>query len=117
MGNAYLAEFYRIHEYRLGNLSFKNVKISKNCKIFSMFYHKTAFYVYHSQNLSKNSRNFGSGFFPDFPDLVFFRKKIVRGLARGQTIDHFITYIYIVLILYKTACWSMLEQANWQKTT
>ena len=95
MGNAYLSEFYRIHEYRLGNLSFKKVKISKNCKKTSQFYHKTVFYVFHSQNLIKNSRNFESGFFPDFPDPVFSRKKRVRGLAGGQILAHFIAHVKV----------------------
>ena len=93
MGNAYLAEFYRIHEYRLGNLSFKKVKISKNCKKTSQFYHKTVFYVFHSQNLIKNSRNFESGFFPDFPDPVFSRKKTVCGLVQSQTPGHFVNFV------------------------
>ena len=43
-------------------------------------------YTILSQNLSLNMKNFISGFFPDFPDLVFSRKKTVRGLAGGQTI-------------------------------
>ena len=89
MGNAYLAEFYRIHEYRLGNLSFKKVKISKNCKKTSQFYHKTVFYVFHSQNLIKNSRNFESGFFPDFPDPVFSQNFCLERLGTVQLFANF----------------------------
>ena len=107
----------RIGVYKVKNCDVKNVKICVNHKKKSTFHHKTIIYSVLSQNLTLNIRNFISGFFPDFPDPVFSRKKIVRGLARGQTIDHFITYIYIVLILYKITCWRMLEQANWQKTS
>ena len=40
-------------------------------------------YIY--QNLIENTQIFVSGFFPEFPDPVFSRKKTVRGLAGGQT--------------------------------
>ena len=33
--------------------------------------------MYINQNLVKDTGNFGSGFFPDFPDPVFSRKKNV----------------------------------------
>ena len=105
MGNGYQAEFYRIHEYRLRNLNFKNVKISQKCKKTSQFYHKTVFCAFYSQNLIKNSQNFKSGFFPDFPDPVFSRKKRVREVAGGQTLGHFVSYMNIFHILYEFIWW------------
>ena len=112
MGNAYLAEFYRIHEYRLGNLNFKIVKISKNCKKTSQFYHKTAFYVFHSQNLIKNRQYFESGFFPDFPDPVFSRNFCLERLGDGQIKCHFVSYMNTFHILYEFIWWQKVADTK-----
>ena len=63
--------------------------------------------MYINKNLIENSRNFESGFFPDFPDPVFSRKKRVRGLAGGQTIDQ--------NALFKLLSPSVLPVTWWQK--
>ena len=57
--------------------------------------------MYINQNLVKNTGNFGSGFFPDFPDPVFSRKKNVGEVGGGQTLGHFMGLIYIACFIYK----------------
>ena len=57
--------------------------------------------MYINKNLIENSRNFESGFFPDFPDPVFSRKKRVRGLARGQILAQFIAHVKVSCFIYK----------------
>ena len=57
--------------------------------------------MYSNKNLIKNTQIFGSGFFPDFPDPVFSRKKRVRVLAGGQFIVHLIANTYILSFIYK----------------
>ena len=50
------------------------------------------FCMFIKQNQFKNSQNFESGFFPDFPDLVFSPKKNVGEVGGGQILDHYIVY-------------------------
>ena len=65
--------------------------------------------MYINQNLVKNTGNFGSGFFPDFPDPVFSRKKNVGEVGGGQTLGHFMGLIYIACFIYKLD-WGMMGQ-------
>ena len=87
----------------------KNDQISENYKKTSTFLYKTVYYTVQSQYLTLKFKNFISGFFPDFPDPVFSRKKTVCGLVQGQAVGHFITCVYIVQILYKAICWRLSE--------
>ena len=105
MWNAYLVDIWRIYAYRLRILYFKNVKISENYKKTSKFYHKTVFYTVHSQNLFKNTENFISGFFPDFPDPVIFQKKMVGKVGVGQLFHQNVAYTYKLNILWKLIWW------------
>ena len=57
--------------------------------------------MYINKNLIENSRNIESGFFPDFPDPVFSRKKRVRGLAGGQILAHFIAHVKVSCFIYE----------------
>ena len=56
----------------------------------------------------KNSKNFISGFFPDFPDPVFSRNFFLEGLGGGQTLCHFVAYFYYINYLCSLACWQKL---------
>ena len=61
--------------------------------------------MYINKNLIENSRNFESGFFPDFPDPVFSRKKRVRRLAGGQILAHFIAHVKVSCFIYEFIWW------------
>ena len=91
----------RIGVYKVKNCDVKNVKICVNHKKKSTFHYKTIIYSVHSQNLTLNIRNFISGFFPDFPNPVFSRKKSVGELGRGKTFHHFIAHLYLACFLYE----------------
>ena len=54
-------------------------------------------YTVHSQNLTKNIWNLKSGFFPEFPDPVFSRKKSVG----GQILVHVIAHVNVSCFIYK----------------
>ena len=74
-----MADFLRFRTYRLKDLHVKIVKFGKNYKQNSFI--KTAVFDVDYQNLITNFKNLVSGFFPEFPDPVFFRKKSLRGFA------------------------------------
>ena len=96
MGNIYLCGFFKIHAYRAINLGFKNVQIIEIYKKTSKFHRKTIFYLVHSKNLFKNTRNFGSGFFRNFRIRVFSRNFLVRVLARTKFLDQIFTYPFLL---------------------
>ena len=87
--------------FSLRNHNFKNVGIPENDIKTFILCHKTLHITVLCQNLIKISWNFVSGFFPDFPDPVFSRKKRVRGLAGGQFFVHLLANIYILSFIDK----------------
>ena len=65
-----------------------------------------------NQNLIEISWNFVSGFFPDFPDPVFSRKKIVGEVGGGQIFAHFIGHVKVSYFIYKLKLWHDVADAK-----
>ena len=65
--------------------------------------------MYINQNLVKNTGNFGSGFFPDFPDPVFSQKKIVGGLGQSQTLGQSFAHFYYINYISSLVLWRNVE--------
>merc|ERR1712020_612186 len=61
-------------------------------------------------------KNFISGFFPDFPDPVFSRKKTVRGHAQSQTMSHFVDFVTKFHHISPSVCGGMWSTRKMQKT-
>ena len=74
-------------------LMLKMTKLVKITKKTSTFFFITDNYAVQSQYLTTNIGNFISGFFPDFPDPVFSRKKTVCRLVQSQTPGHFVNFV------------------------
>ena len=68
--------------------------------------------MYINQNLVKNTGNFGSGFFPDFPDPVFSRNFLVRVLARTKFLDHIFVYPFLLHNFINGRPWQALADTK-----
>ena len=64
------------------------------------------------QNQFKNSQNFESGFFPDFPDPVFSRNFLVRVLARTKFLDHIFVYPFLLHDFINSRPWQALADTK-----
>ena len=69
-------------------------------------------YTVHSQNLTSNIRNLISGFFPELPDPVFSREKIVGEVGGGQIFAHFIGHVKVSYFIYKLKLWHDVADAK-----
>ena len=57
-------------------------------------------------------RNFISGFFPEFPDPVFFPEKKLRRLAHGQTLGHFDRFVTNFNVISPSVTWQKLADVK-----
>ena len=64
------------------------------------------------QNQVPKIQNYKSGFFPEFPDPVFSRKKIVGEVGGGQTLAHFIAHVKVSCYIYKLKLWHDVADAK-----
>ena len=70
---------------------------------------KTLVFDVYYQNLIPNFWNLVSGFFPEFPDPVFFRKKSLRGFAPWKTLGHFVHFVPKQSYISPSVTWRKLE--------
>ena len=61
----------------------------------STFFYKTDNYAVQSQYLTTNIGKFISGYFLDFPDLIFSQKKIMCRLVQSQALGHFDNFVSV----------------------
>ena len=105
IGNNNLVIFVHSDICRLKNGYFKNIRFVENDKNFFAMIHISSQGMFKSQYLSKNSWNFISRFFPDFPDPVFSRKKIVCGLVQSQTLCQYFAHFYYINYICSLVRW------------
>ena len=109
MVNINLDIFVHSDNCRLKNGNFKNIKIVENCKNFFALMHLSSQGMFQIAISVKNSWNFFSGFFPDFPDPVFSRKKIVCGLVQSQTLCQSFAHFYYINYISSLVLWRNVE--------